>query len=125
MEILSGTAKLTQQVGGKGYFGEIELEAIIDEGERSLAIEFVANGADQWREAAIVGVRNALSQLPSKVTYGKTVTVRIKSLNWQTADTTDMVVVFVAAKAVFNLFDAQPRQSPEFMASFGAFVFPK
>ena len=125
MERLNGTARLSAQDGGKGYFALVELDATIQEGDPSLTVHFEAHDADRWREAAIVGIRNAWRQLPSKLTAKTQATVRITKVDWQPADTTDIVVVYVAAQAIFDLFDVSPRQRPEFLQSFGCFLFPK
>jgi len=121
----TGTARLSSQNGGRGYFAVVELEADIRDGEQSLTIEFVAQNASRWKEAAIVGVRNAWKQVPSKFTAKSQVNVIITKVDWQPGDTTDIVVVYVAALAVFDMFDVSPRQRPEFVESFGCFLFAK
>lgn len=115
------------QAGAKGYFAEVQVEIEIEviEGERSLKVCFEDQKNFQWREAAIVGVRSAWRHVPAKLTAKACATVRILHVAWQPVDTTDMTVVFAAAHAVFAALEVEPRERPEFIVSYGAFLFPK
>ncbi len=113
------------QSGGKGYFAEVELEIHLVEGERNLEILYEDQESPQWREAAVVGVRNAWRHVPAKLTAKAYGSVRIVRIAWQPAETTDMTVVFAVAQGIFNALDVQPREHPEFIESYGAFLFPK
>ncbi len=125
MKRITGKARLSARNGAKGYFAVVELEADIRDGEQSLTIEFAARNANRWKEAAIVGVRNARKQVPVKFTAKLQANVIITNVDWQPVDTTDIVVVYVAAQAVLDMFDVSPRQRPEFVESFGCFLFAK
>lgn len=125
MNQYASTFTFRHQSGGNGYFAEVQLEIHLVDGERNLEISYEDSENPQWREAAVVGVRNAWRNVPAKLTAKASAKVRIVRVNWQPAETTDMTVVFAVAQGVFNALQVQPREHPEFIESYGAFIFPK
>jgi hypothetical protein len=125
MSRYSTTFTFKHQSGGNGFFAEVEIDIQFTEGERSVEICYEDQENQRWKEAAIVGVRNAWRHVPAKFTAKSCATVRVIRVGWQPAETTDMTVVFAVAKAVFLALEVQPREHPEFVQSYGAFLFPK
>ena len=126
MSQLTSRAQLREQIGGKGYFADVYLNAEVAASEKStLSVMFSESVAEEWREAAAVGLRIGWRCLPSKHKHGKQVTVFITAIDTQPGDTSEVVVMHVAAKALLSLFDAKPSNAPAFVAEFGIFVFAK
>lgn len=126
MTQLTGNARLQTQLGGKGYFADVTVVANVAAAEASsVSITFADSVEQQWREAAAVGLRIGWGCLPAKETQGKQFHVQVTSLAWMPADTTEVVVLHVAAKALLSLFDATPAGAPTFVPEFGAFLFSR
>lgn len=126
MTQLTSNAQLREQIGGKGYFADVSVNADVEPAETSiLSISFSESVADEWREAAAVGLRIGWRCLPSKHKHGKQVMVFITVIDTQPGDTSEVVVMYVAAKALLSLFDATPSNAPAFVPEFGIFMFPK
>lgn len=119
------TFTFKHQSGGRGYYTEVDLDIHLTEGECGLEIRYEDQASPQWREAAMVGVRNAWRCVPAKVKVKAHATVRVLRIAWQPAETTDITVVYSVAHAVFKSLGIQPREHPKFIESFGAFLFPK
>jgi hypothetical protein len=126
MNQLTGRASLREQIGGKGYFADVSVNAEVESAEKStLVIAFSDTVAAEWREAAAVGLRIGWRCLPSKHKHAKQASVSITSIDTQPGDTSEVVVIYVAAKALLSLFNAAPANAPVFVAEFGIFLFAK
>lgn len=90
-----------------------------------LSITFSRAVANEWQEAAAVGLRIGWRCLPEKHKHGKHLAVFIESLDTCPGDTSVVVVMYVAAKALLALFNATPPNAPSFVPEFGIFVFAK
>lgn len=125
MTKLDGHAVLKAQKGGKGFYAEVSVEIQLTEGVGEISIESTPVNAEEWRPAAIIGIRHAWKHLPSRIRRGKNATVRVTQICWQPADTSDIVVVHVAMQSLFDAFDITVDSSNAFIEPFGLFVFPK
>lgn len=123
MELRRGQACLKEQVGSAGYYAAISVEAEIDEGCDGPIIRFADSVDPCWREAAAVGARVGWRRLPARYTRQKQAVITIQGIDSIPCDTTEVVVLFVAAKAVLSLFDADHPGCPAFVPQFGAFLF--
>lgn len=95
MEIKSlyGNAQLHEQNGGIGYSASIRLEGDVQDGLECLNIEFLAKNAEEWKEAAIVGIRHAWKLLPAKLKSKSQTKICVLEMDWHPGDTTDIVVM--------------------------------
>ncbi len=126
MSQLTARAQLREQVGGKGYFAEVCVSAAVETAEKSnLSITFSESVVDEWREATAVGLRIGWRCLPSKHKHGKHVMVSVTTIGTQPSDTSEVVVMYVAAKALLSLFGVTRNNAPTFVAEFGIFMFAK
>lgn len=126
MSHLTGRAQLREQIGGKGYFADVCVGAEVETAEKStLLVIFSESVLDEWRESAAVGIRIGWRCLPSKHKHGKRVTVCVTAIDTQPGDTSEVIVMHVAAKALLSLFEATPSNAPAFVAEFGIFMFSK
>jgi hypothetical protein len=126
MNHLTSRAELRKQLGARGYFAAVSASAKVEAAERSqLSIRCSDSVAEEWREPAIVGVRIGWRCLPEKYKHQKHVTVSLEAVETQPGDSSEVVVMHVAAKALLALFDATPSCAPSFVPEFGIFIFGK
>jgi len=126
MIFLRSNACLREQIGGKGYFADVSVSAeITDAAQSGLAATFSDCVSNEWVEAASVGLRIGWRCLSQKNKHCKNIDVRVNSIITHPVDTTEIVVMYVAAKALTLLFNEEPQSSPVFVKEFGVFLFGK
>jgi hypothetical protein len=122
--MVEGHFKLACQSGGKGYYGEVRL-ATRSVCDRGLVIDFAPGCEAHWRIGAEFGITYGWELVQFSRSRGNGLVVTVLDIRGQPVDTTNLVVAFVAANALWNALGSAPEHSPSFDATNGRFTFPK
>ncbi|MSU79630.1 MAG: hypothetical protein EXS16_16265 [Gemmataceae bacterium] len=117
--------KLAVQVGSKGYFGKVSLEAEAEDRGGNVTVDFDPSISGEWRTGASFGIDYALDHVTRRSLFPKGGRVRVLSIGGHAVDTTNVVIAFVAANAIYKALGVQPIKRPEFDKNTGVFSFPK
>lgn len=122
-----GEERLATQVGPKGYFGQVTLEAepFTENINGELDVEFEASGAKRWQSGATFGIEYVLEHVAKRKLFPKGGRIRVISIGGHEVDTNNVVIAFVAAHALSKALGVQPRKLPLFDSDTGTFSFPK
>jgi hypothetical protein len=120
-----GENKLATQVGAKGYFGKVTVEAKTVDGDGEVTVDFAEAIPEQWKSGASFGIQYVLEHVTKRKLFPKGGIVRVLFIEGHEVDTNNVVIAFVAAHALYNALGVQPTKQPEFDASKGTFTFPK
>jgi hypothetical protein len=120
----TGSHALTQQVGSKGYFARVSVT--VEEADLpNCEVDFAGDNSSIWAAGAIFGAIYAweiyLRSKPAK----SGLRVRIVELEGVPADTSNLVVAYVSAFAVWSALAWQPTKLPTFDPKTGFFCFSK
>jgi hypothetical protein len=117
--------QLILQVGSKGYFGKVVLEAEPAKQEGEVTIDFDPEQADRWRIGAMFGIDYVLEHIDKRKVFPKGGRVRVHYIGGHEVDTNNVVIAFVAANALLKALSVEPTKRPEFDEETGVFRFPK
>src|SRR5205814_7141948 len=101
-----GKGRLARQLGGKGAFAEVVLEL---EPSKTLSISFDecdasdrhSDGEIHYAVAVSFGIRFALEKLTFKERHSQCYHVRVLCIRTMLVDSTESLVAYAAAKAVY------------------------
>ena len=120
----AGEATLVCQKGGHGVFGRIRLQ--LEELDKSELIINYNEGVEfkySWRYAVQEGAECALRFL-RRGSKAKGLSIQVFDIDWHHEDTTEQVIKFITAKAIFNATGFMPE--PELsIDKNGNFTFPE
>lgn len=120
-----GEEKLAIQVGQKGYFGKVVVEVeFADREDNEVIVKFEGTLPLRWRSGALFGVHCVLEHVKQKL-FPKGGYIRILCIDGKEVDTSNVVIAFVAAHALYKALDIQPVKPPVFDQEAGTFIFPK
>jgi hypothetical protein len=120
-----GEDKLATQIGPKGYFGQVTLEAEPVDGDGDVDVEFAPTISKRWRSGASFGIQYVLDHIAKRKLFPKGGRVRVLHIGGHEVDTNNVVIAFVAARAFSKALGVQPRKEPVFDEGTGTFSFPK
>jgi len=120
-----GEDKLATQVGSKGYFGQVTVEAQPVDGNEEIAVDFAPTISNRWQSGASFGIQYVLDHIARRKLFPKGGRVRVLNINGHEVDTNNVVIAFVAANALFKALGVQPTKPPVFDKDSGIFSFPK
>ncbi len=119
-----GEFTLFQQVGGKGYYGKVRLECEpLDHPE--CIIKFDTCCSPEWRIGTEFGIMYGWELFRRSCPEIKGLSVRVLEIRGQFADTTNLVMAFVSANALWKALDWLPPKPPSLDPKTGTFTFSK
>jgi hypothetical protein len=117
--------ELITQVGSKGYFGKVTVEAEPLEGNGEVAVDFEPTIPKRWRSGASFGIEYVLENIAKRKLFPKGGRIRVLYIGGHEVDTNNVVIAFVAAGALLKALGIQPSKQPSFDEKTGSFSFPK
>lgn len=120
-----GEDKLAVQVGRRGFFGKVAVEVEPFERDGDVIVDFDPSVDKEWKSGATFGIEYALEHIATKTYLPKGGRIRVLSIGGHAVDTTNVVIAFVAANALYKALGVLPAKRPEFDRNTGAFTFPK
>ena len=120
-----GEHKLATQVGPKGYFGKVTVEAEALDRGGAVTVDFDASISEEWKSGASFGIGYVLEHINTRTVFPNGGRVRILSIGGHPVDTNSVVIAFVAANALYKALGIEPTKKPEFDKNTGTFTFPK
>jgi hypothetical protein len=124
-EMGRGEDKLATQVGGKGYFGKVTVEAEPEDRDGHVTVDFDPSISNDWRSGASFGIEYVLDHITMGTLFPNGGRVRVLQIGGHPVDTNNVVIAFVAAQAMYKALGIQPIKKPEFDKNTGIFSFPK
>ena len=95
-----------------------------DNGE--VVVEFDEKLGNEWRSGARFGIDYALEHVPRETIYPDGLIVRVQMVHGMVCDTTDLLVAYAAARAVFQALGIeQTNATPQFDPERGVVEFLK
>ena len=102
-----GECKIAKQLGRKGYFGRVVLEAEpTDDGE--VAVEFDKEKASRWQSGVRFGIDYALEHVSERTVYPNGLRIRVNEIEGHEVDTTTSLIAYIAARAMFQALGIEP-----------------
>jgi hypothetical protein len=120
-----GEDKLATQVGAKGYFGNVAVEAEPIDGNGEVTVEFDAAVSPRWQSGASFGIDYVLDHVAKRQLFPKGGRVHVRHIHGHEVDTNNVVIAFVAANALCKALGVEPKKRPTFDQATGVFSFPK
>ena len=120
-----GEDKLATQIGPRGFFGKVTVEAETIDGDGDVVVDFDPSISDEWKCGASFGIEYVLEHVTTRTLFPKGGRVRVLSIGGHAVDTNNVVIAFVAANALYKALGVQPTKKPEFDKIAGTFTFPK
>jgi hypothetical protein len=116
--------ELVVQVGSRGYYGKITVELVATDDGSDVTVEFAPNVGTLWRPGAAFGIHYVLDRVAKRKFFPNGGKVRVTSITGHAVDTTNLVIAFVAARALYKALGIQPTKPPQFDEQTGVFGFP-
>jgi len=121
-----GESKLVKQVGAKGYFGKVTVQAEPLDGDTDeVIVDFDRTIPKRWQSGASFGIEYVLDHVTKRKIFPKGGRIRVLTIGGHEVDTNNVVIAFVAAHALYDALKIQPTKQPVFDESTGVFSFPK
>lgn len=120
-----GEDKLAMQIGQKGYYGQVTVEAQLVDGDGAVDVDFAPTTSERWRSGAAFGIQYVLDHIAKRKLFPKGGVVRVLQIAGHEVDTNNVVIAFVAAQALCKALGVQPTKCPVFDKDTGIFSFPK
>ena len=120
-----GEEKLATQVGPKGYYGKVTVEAEPEDTDGEVTVDFDPSISERWKSGASFGIDYVLEHVTKRTLFPKGGRVRVLQIGGHEVDTNNVVIAFVAAHALYKALGVQPTKKPEFDKETGTFMFPK
>jgi hypothetical protein len=96
---MSAEEKLATQVGSKGYFGKVTLEAESIDGQGDVTVDFDPAHAHRWQSGARLGFDFVLEHISKRQIFPQGGRILVSYIGGHEVDTTNVVIAFVTAKA--------------------------
>jgi hypothetical protein len=121
----TGEFKLAKQVGQMGFYAHVGLSAEPnDNGE--VVVEFAEKSGSEWRSGARFGIDYALEHALKETKYQDGLIIRVQMIHGMVCDTTDSLVAYAAARAVFQALGIERTNAmPNFDPDRGVVEFSK
>lgn len=119
-----GEFTLIQQLGSKGYYGKVRL-AVDPVDTLSVVIDFDEACGHDWHTGAQFGVIYGWELYRRSQPLMKGLKVRVLEITGKPADTTNLVIAFVASHALWKALEWSPLKPPTFDPKSGCFTFSK
>ena len=120
-----GEDRLAVQVGPKGYYGKVTVEAEPSDRSGDVTVDFDSSISNQWKTGASFGIEYALEHVTTRTLFPNGLRVRVLHVTGHPVDTNSVVIAFVAANALYKALGVEPTKRPEFDKNTGTFTFPK
>lgn len=120
-----GEFRLATQSGPKGYFGKVSLDIEPTEIDGDVVIDFDDQRARSWQSGVRFGIEYALEHIPKRKYFPKGLRVHVNSIEGHEVDTTNVVIAYVTANALFEALNVAPKHRPNLDPDQGLVVFPK
>jgi hypothetical protein len=119
-----GEHALFKQVGGKGYYGKVGLTVeLLD--RPGLIIDFAPACTADWSVGVQFGIVYGWELFGRAYPEAKGLSVEVVEIEGKPVDTTNLVMAFVTASALWNALDWSPPKPPVLDAKTGCFTFSK
>lgn len=116
--------KLAVQIGGRGYYGKVTIEFSAEDCDGKFVVEYDPAVSQDWRKGVASGIAYALEQVTGQGSVPSSGRVRVLSVHGMIVDTTEVVMAYVAATALFKALGVDSVKKPEFDKKTGIFSFP-
>ncbi len=120
-----GEDKLAVQVGPRGFYAKVAVEAEPLAGDGDVTVDFDPSISEEWKSGASFGIDYVLEQIATRSLFPAGGRVRVLSIAGHAVDTNRVVIAFVAANALCKALGVQSAKKPEFDKNAGTFTFPK
>jgi hypothetical protein len=117
--------KLATQIGSKGYFGKVVLEAEAIDGQGEVTVDFDAAHARRWQSGARFGIDYVLEHIAKRKVFPQGGRIIVSYIGGHEVDTTNVVIAFVTAKALLKALNVVSSKEPKFDENTGVFSFAK
>jgi hypothetical protein len=119
-----GDFRVATQHGNWGYFGAVELEAEILSSGTGVEVVIPPEIAE-WRAGIRFGIAYAYEKCAGLGSPRNAVRVAVIRAEGHAVDTTELVMAFVSAHALWRALNETPVRTPSLNAAEGIFAFPK
>lgn len=119
-----GKFRLADQQGNWGYFGAIEIQAEVLSSGTGVEIAIPVE-VTQWQAGIRFGIAYAYEKCPRLGSPPRAVRVSVIRAEGHAVDTTELVMSFVSAHALWEALNEKPVRGPTLNAGEGTFTFPK
>jgi hypothetical protein len=119
-----GKFRLATQQNNWGYFGTVELEAEVLSSGTGVEVAIPLEIA-QWRAGISFGIAYAYEKCARLGSPPRAVRVVVIRGDGHAVDTTELVMAFVSANALWEALNETPVRRPNLNPADGLFVFPK
>jgi hypothetical protein len=123
-DMKEGEYTLIRQSGSKGYYGTVRL-AVGALDSVSMSIDFAETCGHDWRIGTQFGLMYGWELYRRSLPETKGLKVRVHEIAGKPADTTNLVMAYVAACALWEALEWSPPKPPVFDADGGSFTFSK
>ena len=119
-----GEHALTQQVGSKGYYGEVRLAVDLRD-DPGYAIDFDRACVPEWKVGVEFGIVYGWELFRRNCPGAKGLSVKVLEIKGKPADTSNLVIAFVSANALWKALEWTPPKLPTLDPKTGYFTFSK
>ena len=120
-----GEFRIADQIGSKGYYGQVTLETETTEVGGDVAISFDPPSTSRWMNGARFGIDYVLDHIPKRKYFPSGGKVHVLCIEGHEVDTNNVVIAYVAARALCRALGVELTKQPTFDAASGTFNFPK
>lgn len=121
-----GEYKIARQVGQRGFFGDVSLDADATENEGEITVLFDEEHANRWRGGARFGIDYILEHIPKRTYFPRGIKIQVNRIVGHEVDTDSALIAFVTAHALLQALNVEhPKKLPNLDENRGEVVFPK
>ena len=103
----TGECKIAKQLGRKGYFGRVVLEAQPNDNGQ-ITVEFDKERAGRWQSGARFGIDYVLEHVSQRNLFPGGLNVRVTAIDGHEVDTTTSLIAYITARAMFQALGVEP-----------------
>jgi hypothetical protein len=125
--MIAGNFEVREQVGPKGYFGRVSLQAEPEAPASGYEIAFDEKHAQRWQTGARFGIEYVLEHIPKKKLFPNGIRILVSCIDGHEVDTTNSIIAYVAANALMEALQDRVslNKRPVLKTSEGLVEFPK
>ena len=125
-DVFTGQFRIAEQQDPWSVFAEVTVDvATRDQSDQSGILIDCTAVDPNWRPGATFGAHYALDHIPTSRWNGRIPSVTIRTVRTHLVDTTNMVMAYAVAHAVWRALDGAPEEAPMFDPETRRFIFPK
>lgn len=126
MSVATGEFRIASQVGQRGFFGDVSLNADTTVNDGKITVLFDEEHASRWRGGAQFGIDYVLEHISKKQYFPHGIKIFVNRITGHEVDTDSALIAFVTARALLQALKVEePKKLPDLDESRGLVVFPK